>query len=401
MRIVVACIAACGLATVCCFVFLGYDNFDLIGHWRICKYALLGIDPFPLIGKHAAIDAVGAIPKGFSTAPWSLVLGSVLYGAMLPIEVAKTYVLLLHGASIAVLAYIVHSRRERWGLQRTDVTIALLLVAVHFSLMYSIRYGNTGGVLCLFLIQAMLVADDHPWLAGVLVAFAMTKPQIAVPICGVMLLNGKFRTIALAAAIDLVSWGCASALTGTSPLGLLSEMGQYGVTSVRQYLGLLSPLRFFHVSPSVILAANVAIGVVFTVVLWLRVRSSSCRFKELMSYVPACAASVFWIYKNGTDFLILCLCAFFFYYLFAHVEQTRGRLTIALLGMLFMETSKVIVGVITYTRGRNLLLVDGSKSAEGLIVMLLAAYLVVRWTKVVREPSRLAEPPAQGAIEAS
>ncbi|MDO4797000.1 MAG: hypothetical protein Q4A01_03165 [Coriobacteriales bacterium] len=384
MRVVVACIVACGLATIYCFVVLGYDSWDLAGHWRICKYSLMGIDPFPLIGKPAAIEAVGAIPKGFSTAPWSLVLGSALYGAMLPMEVARVYVVALHVVALAVLAYIVHSRRARWGLQRADATLALLLVVVHFSLMYSLRYGNTGGALCIFLIQAMLIADDHPWLAGILVAFAMTKPQIAVPICGVMLLNGKFRTIALAAAIDLVSWGCASVLTGTPALGLLSEMGQYGVMVNKQYLGLLSPLHFAGVAPSTILAANVGIGVVFTVALWLLVRSRPCRFKGLLTYVPACAASVVWIYKNGTDFLILCVCAFFFYYLFAHVERTPARSLVALLGMVLMETSRILVGVFTYTHARDLFMVDVIKSVEGFAVLAFVAYLVIRWTRVAR-----------------
>lgn len=396
---VALCIALCGTGAAFCFVILSRGPIpDFIGHWRMCKYTLMGIDPFPLIGAAPAIEEVGEIPRGFSNAPWSLLLGGILYGVMLPLDAARIYVTLLHFAALAALSVVVYRKRDVWGLERFDVIAGMLLVMVHFSFMYSISCGNSGAILCIFLMISILVVDDHPWIAGVLVAFAMTKPQIAVPICGVMVLNRKFRTIALAAVISLVSWAGASALTGTAPLELLAEMGRYGVMSDKQYLGLLSPLRFFGASPSVILVANVAIGVTFTVVLWWLIKRSACRFGIVMGYVPACAASVFWIYKNGTDFLILSICAFFFCLLFLHEERTPVRLAVALAGMLFMEASRFLVAYVSYTYRTDYLLMDASKGIEGLFVLLLTGYLVLRWIKTTSPPATPRVTPAQHGV---
>lgn len=379
-RVLVGVLVACGLAVLACFLYLGYSNYDLNGHWRICRYALMGIDPFPLIGQKPAVPHIGRIVAGFSTAPWSLMLGAVLYGAFLPLELAKVYVLLLHVVVYAALvAVVVRTARTTRALTRTDCKVAAALVLVHFSLMYSVRYGNTGAILCMMLLICVLVVGEHPWAAGVLVALAMTKPQMAAPICLVMLLNGHVRTIVLAAVIDLASWALASAATGTGFMDLLREMGTYGVMMPKQYLGLLSVARYAGVPVGVVLGLNVVVGLGFTLLMWARIKRSSCRFRSYLSYVPAFAASVVWIYKNGTDYLILCGCAFVLYYLYAHYERVRGPELMALAGMAYLEIGRVITSVLLALFKENAPARDLSKGLDGLLVLLITAYGISRW----------------------
>lgn len=377
MGLLILCILLCiGL-----YFYLGYSGYDIKGHWKICVYALNGYDPFPLIGEKAVLEWVGKIPAKFSTVPWACVFGSVFYGGFLPLEYAEIYLWVLHFIFWALTGITVFLR-YRGKMENRVLWLFVLLIAAQFSFMYSLRFGNMGGIVCCMLIMSICLADKRPWLAGILLGFAMMKPQIAAIVCLVYLLNRKWKPLFLAAGIDIAGWIATGILTDTGIVTLLKETFSSGTASGEQYLGLLSFLLSFGWEKSLILILNVIIGIGYTLVLWLYLKKS-CALEEnaLILYAPACIASTFWIYKNGTDYLILAFAAAFFVLLGIREQVSKRDFWICVLGTAYLEMSRcaVYLGVVLLEEtswGRNLV-----KSIDGFILGIVGVILCRLWVK--------------------
>lgn len=375
------CIFTC---TVLYFI-LGYTAYDLKGHWRICKYTLLGENPFVLIGKKALMDSVGKIPKGFSTVPWSCVFGCVFYGGFLDLEAAKKYIWLLHFAAYLATAVVVY-RRLGSAYSNKVILLLMLLVGGHFSFMYSLRFGNAGAIICCLIVMSICMIDDYPWIAGILMGFAMMKPQIAMIVCFAYLLNRKWIPLLAAAAIDISGWICTSMVTHTSPLGLLKGTFSKGTVSDLQYLGLLSFLQNYGMDRNVVLLLNVFIGILFTYVLWYYLKKH-CKVPKdaLILYAPSCAASTFWVYKNGTDYLILAFVAAFFVVMIMEKEMEKYDFAWSFLSVIFLEMSRCAVYFGILAGGKSDTVRNTMKSIDGLLIAFVTIVLCVLWGKYERK----------------
>lgn len=370
------CIATC---TGLYFLLGGYSAYDINGHWKICTYALRGYDPFKLIGQKAVLDSVGKIPTKFATVPWNCIFGGIFYGSFLSLEHARIYIWVLHFV-IYIITVITLWRKYESRVDKKILFACALVILAQFSFMYSIHYGNAGGIICCLIIIAVCIMDEHPWLSGVCMGLAMMKPQIAAIVCVVFLLNRRWKPIILAAVIDITGWIVTAVHTGTGILELLSEMFSSGTASDKQYLGLLSIVQYVGVSRSWVILLNVLLGVVYTIGLWWYLKNkSNCGDNAVILYAPACIASTFWIYKNGTDYLILALAAFFFVFLCTD-ERIIGRhflMSLFGLGYLLMSRCAVYVGVIVSEDtvwGR-----DMCKSIDGLFLAIIGIVLCRLW----------------------
>lgn len=363
-----AVVFACLVVCVILYFYMGYSAYDVKGHWRICRYTLLGYDPFPLIGKKAILDSVGRIPKGFSTVPWSCTLGNVFYGGFLPVTLAKIYIWVLHFVVYGVTAVVIWRKFGAY-LKRKELLLLVLLIGAHFSFMYSLRFGNAGAIICCLIILSICIVDTHPWLSGICIGLAMTKPQIAAIICLVYLLNWKWKPLVIGAVMDLAGWAATGIITKTSPFLLLKETFSSGTASDKQYLGLLSVMQAFGWNKTVILILNVMIGILYTILLWRylkkRVQPEACRW---LLYAPACIASTFWIYKNGTDYLILVYAAACFLILCLKQELKRKDFWIALFSMGYLQMSRCLVYAGVLLVGETSWGRDLFKSIDGLLL---------------------------------
>lgn len=200
--------------------------------------------------------------------------------------------------------------------------------------------------------------------------------------CLVYLLNRKWKPLFLAAGIDIAGWIATGILTDTGIVTLLKETFSSGTASGEQYLGLLSFLLSFGWEKSLILILNVIIGIGYTLVLWLYLKKS-CALEEnaLILYAPACIASTFWIYKNGTDYLILAFAAAFFVLLGIREQVSKRDFWICVLGTAYLEMSRcaVYLGVVLLEEtswGRNLV-----KSIDGFILGIVGVILCRLWVK--------------------
>lgn len=373
--LLVLCIASC----IILYFYLGYTGFDLKGHWRISRYTLLGYDPFPLIGQHTLLKSVGRIPKGFSTVPWCCVFGSIFYGAFLPVEIAQIYIWVLHFVIYAVTATVIY-RKFRRQFSGRFILLLILLIGGHFSFMYSLRYGNAGAIICCLGILAICLTDSNPWIAGICMGFAMMKPQISMIICLVWLLNRKWKPLFTAAAIDILGWITTAVITGTSPLILLKETLSSGTASAKQYLGMFSFLQLAGINSTVVLLLNMIVGIIFTAAgcLYLR-KKCHASDNSLVLYVPACAASTFWMYKNGTDYLILVFVAAFFLYLCLEKGLSTKDLLLSVFCLLYLEMSRCAVYFVIVLGQKSVAVRNLSKSFDGILIAVITVIFLHLW----------------------
>lgn len=378
-RLIAGLLMLCILMCIVFYFYLGYSGYDIKGHWRISRYTLLGYDPFPLIGKGALLDSVGKIPSGFATVPWCCVMGTAFYGAFLPLEQAKIYLWVLHCIAYIVTGAVVCRKfREKFSSQL--LLLFLLLIGGHFSFMYSLRYGNSGAILCCLCILAICLTDSNPWIAGICMGFAMTKPQISMIICLVWLLNRKWKPLITAAVIDIAGWAASSAITGTSPLVLLKETFSSGTVSPKQYLGLLGFLQSFGVNSTLILMENMLIGILFTVGGWIYLKKKcGAEADSLILYAPACAASTFWMYKNGTDYLILAFVAAFFIWLCLEKKISTKHFVLSAGCVFYLEMSRCAVYFLIMVGGKTAAIRNMAKSADGFLIAVAAMILCRFW----------------------
>lgn len=376
-RLLLALFALCAVVCLGVVCILGFSFFDLVGHWRICRYTLAGINPYEMIGR---TGPYGEIPPGFSTVPWSCFLGSAFYGGFLPLKHVWIYSISLHllaaGATSVALC-----RAAGPLLKNREWFPAALAVFVHFSYAYSLAMGNAGGILCCLLMLSILLAGKRPWLSGLLLALAMVKPQVTAVVCVIYLLNRRWKPLFFAAAIDIAGWAVTCLLTKTDPSTLLLQTFSSGTASDGQYLGLLSALRFLGTDSSLILLMNMALGLAYAVGGWLYLRRhSGLSAGSPALYLPACVASTFWMYKNGTDYSILSFCVFLFLLLVLNTSTDRKDFWLSYLCIAYGMLSRcwVYLGITLFD---SLLLRDLFKSADGLLLALMGLVFCRMWIK--------------------
>lgn len=374
----------CAAASAAAYLYLGgYIAYDLRGHWALCAYTLRGVDPLPLIGGPAALPEIGAIPAGFSTMPWAAVPSNVFYAGFLPLQAASRYIWCLHPAAALVTAWTL-LRALRGRTDRLTLAAAALAPAAHFSMWYSLHFGNAGGVIACLLVTAVLLVDAHPILAGLLIGLSMTKPQVSAVICLAFLLNRKYKTLLTGAALSVAGWAAMSLLTGTGPAALVREALNAGVASDGQYLGLFSGLAFLGVPRLLVLLLSALAGMAYAVLLGLRVRRTvpgDTPEARALSYVPAFVASVFWFYKNGTDYAALALPAILLILLWGAERLSRRDAALALALIAFFEMSRLLASFgMTFFASDSL---PGHlvKTAEGLLAMAAGLLTLRLWEK--------------------
>ncbi len=380
--LIAALMLCLGVCILLYFYLNGYTKWDITGHWRICKYAIEGYNPYMLIGQPAAVESIGKIPEAFSTVPWSCIFGSVFYAGFLPLEAAYVYIYVMHFVALAALL-IVFYKKFKDDFTTKHLIVMMLIPLVHFSFMYSLHFGNAGGIICSLLMIAFLISEKHPYIAGILLGFAMMKPQISAIICLVYLLNKQFKTLFTAAGIVVAGWAATCIATSTNPVDLLIQTLNSGTAASTQYLGLLNNLKYFNVDSKIILLINVAIGCVYTIGLYFYLKKHSVTGAgSYFVYVPACIASTFWIYKNGTDYMIIAFAALFFCLLCMNKELSIVEYLISIFSIGWLEMGRCAVYLgITLVEEENYFVRDLFKSAEGLVIALIGIYLCVLWVK--------------------
>ncbi len=373
----------CTVVNILLYIYLGgYSGLDLRGHWSICAHTLRGINPYTLIGEETFVDGLTDIPLGFSVVPWGCLLGNAFYGGFLSVTAAAVYNAVLHFLFLVAAVMVVKKCFSEYFKSKKQLILSLLILISHFSFMYSIYFGNAGGIICCMLIMSILLSENHPIPSALLLAVSMSKPQIAAIICIVFLLNKKFTVLGIAAAIDIAAWIGMGFLTDTNIIELLLQTFSSGTASDAQYLGLFSVLQYIGIPKMAVLAANVLFGVSYTVIMRLYLKSKGHeKGNSFVLYVPACIASVFWIYKNGTDYMILSFAVIFFVLMILKNNMNFKDTILSVLCIGYLQMSRCAVYLCIVLSKRHPLYTDLAKSMDGLIIGIIGVIFCVLWTK--------------------
>ncbi|MBR2215388.1 MAG: DUF2029 domain-containing protein [Selenomonadaceae bacterium] len=301
-----------------------YWLYDLFGHWALGGYALHGIDPFPQIGAEIALlPEVGKIPAEWGATPWGLLLGQLFYPSYLSFETAKVYFVLLNITCLLCFLYVLHS--VVIDISTVDKFLGynvLILAAVNDVYWEAMYTGNCGGMICVFLIMACLLNLRYPILSGILLGFAMVKPQTALLFCLAMLLAGRWKTLLTTSVMVIASWAFVALQVDTGFLELLSEFLTTNIGGGRAYPGIMEPFRV-HYPQLNVMPLSILFGVLFV---WLMWRNRKGQTLYLYPLSLAAIATAFWCYTWLLERTILLLPAIVSLYFSTLEHSEREKL---------------------------------------------------------------------------
>lgn len=350
---------------------------DFLGQWKLCAYNLRGVDPYPLIGaKIPAIEELGIIPANWGTTPYGLLLGNLFYAgflamntaALIPstpltigkdltayreinssLEPAEIYFIALNVIILLAMAIIIFQTLKNLSL-KLAFTSALLAIFSSAILIPLENTGNASGTICCLLILICLLQENYPKLSGILLAFAMVKPQLALIFCLPLLLMRRFKIIFIAAAIDIAAWLIVSFMTKTSPIVLLTEFLSTGAGGSKSYAGIFT--LFTASDHNLAMLLSMVAGIIYVCIGYKFL--SDCKISAF-KFFPACIAATFWCYSFYNDFYILILPAIVCVYVMIESKEISIPFCSALfmtfgifLWMLFIAKLDEILGVVDW-----------------------------------------------------
>ena len=302
---------------------------DFLGQWKLCAYTLRGVNPYTLIGVEVpAIEELGIIPANWGTTPYGLLLGNLFYAGFLAmatatlipstpysinkdltayreinsaLEPAEIYFIALNVIVLSATAIIIFQTFKNFS-RKFAWTSALLSIFSFAMLIPLIDTGNVSGIICCMLILICLLQENYPKLSGILLAFAMVKPQLALIFCLTLLLMRRFKILFIAAAIDIAAWLIVSFMVNTSPITLLTEFLATGAGGNKSYAGIFTLFTAFDHNLAMLL--SMAAGIIYVCIGHKLL--SDCKISAF-KFLPACIAATFWCYSFYNDFYILIL----------------------------------------------------------------------------------------------
>lgn len=279
---------------------MGQTFYDLYGQSRLCLFANHGFNPYKFIGTEIEpVKNFGMIPKFWGTTPWGLLLGNVFYPGTTSFYVSKIIFSLISTFILLCTSVCIFFRVKKISLS--------LAIFIFFFLVFDTNYahaclsGNAGGMISCLLLMAFVFVESKPFMSGVLIAFAMVKPQIAIPICLVFLLYKKFYPIFVAAIIDVIAVVWVSVRVNISPVDLFMDFLKLKTGGPGHFDGIFTLLSFYVENRTVALLLSMVFGMLFLLVTY-RYLVGKLFYK---AYSITCIISVIWCYAFDNDYAVL------------------------------------------------------------------------------------------------
>lgn len=374
-------------------IFDGLYLWDARLRWQECAYVLHGLNPFDVMHSRApAIDSIGWLDASLGgTVPWAYVLGNLINPGFLPYRAMCVYLLALDfaaplAASVCMGRFLL---RQRYAADRYTAVLASLLVFAPSMWANAVLFGNQSGVVCCCVMLSMCLLDKNETLAGLLLAVAMCKPQIAFVFLFPLLCRRRWKAIGAASGTVLGAWLLAAILTESSPLSMLSDIMTQGLSYSTSYYGLFNFLLGFGASTRLVLLLDVAAGgaVLAGTAAWLFRRGLDDDW--LTWYAAAAVVSVLWFYKQNHDYIILALPAIAIFCMRRVPRPAWCSITILLIDVIAFAVPKGCTAVFGLTKDA---VTPWAKLAETLAI-LASLYYVLRAAVERAESLRAAAEP--------
>ena len=303
---------------------------DVARYWVMCQYVTAGENPYP-ITRRILLEEVGPAdklkarmvlipqPKSPETlalvieslgppeatyAPSSLGMLTVLLGWLPTEKAAVLWWIALEAAAHVAFAWLLSGwLAAPCRLSRATNAAAIAALMLAFSpFAASVRSAQFSvvGALCILVATR---PKTPSWLAGLALAIGLTKPTTAIPFVLWELARGRWRSVAVAAAIHLVLMALVCLLIKADPVAVhrdwmaITPYFMAGMYSVQEAVEILH----LHGTPqATALQVGVLFGIVVVCVVGRRTGwAAGCAF--------LCAANLVWVYHRSYDFVTLLL----------------------------------------------------------------------------------------------
>lgn len=285
---------------------------DFRARWQESAYLFRGINPFDALTGKVFIDEIGVIDPDMVTVPWAWIWGSIISPGFLKYEYAKIWGIFFFFFSAFLTSCVCYQyigRTFEWkeGDEKAKWCIlSFFVVFSQYCWVWSFMCGNHGALACCFIVIAVCIYKDHPYLAGIIMTFGMIKPQVAALFFITFLILKQFRVVITAIICELATMAVLWGITGAGLFQLLGQTAGVGTNLNGVFYGLFNMLKYFDVSTTWILVLDIVVGVGYLVIHTLLTRKYAGE-NDLYIFVGAAIASTFWFYKQSHDYVILII----------------------------------------------------------------------------------------------
>jgi hypothetical protein len=369
---------ACGYGMLMAFV--GLVGFVVMGRkhdivFRLAENRLFirGIDPLQVIATCHPLCNGQYLRADSGQMPWAYPIGLLLVP---PIErpFSLAWFFLLNVAAIASLVWWQH--RPLGGSKLWSGMTGFWICAC-FPLTLTLFYGNYALIATALIAMSMFgVLNKDAVAPGILLGLATVKPHLALPFFLVLLMAGRWKALASAVAVPLISSVIFTLVTGVNAVDSTRNMVHRAGQTFGHHVhfGFLDPLRVplgWSPSATTTISAGIAVALLFGVLFRLR---SKADFVISASGAAAVTAAI-WSYHRRYDFVVLVIlyAAARHYGLFHVVHQWQS----AVLAL-------AILPVLLPTRERDWFRFGSTLYICSCIVWMLAAYVICSPTRKLR-----------------
>lgn len=286
-------------------IYVGEFQFqDFHARWQECAYLLRGISPFDVLAGSSIIPDIGPIDPDMVTVPWAWVWGQVINPGFLPYHIAKIWgiiaYILICGITITLISLYLN---KRYGIKWAVLGGMFLLT--QYNLGWSFLCGNHGALACCFIIQAMIIYKKRPYIAGILLAFSMIKPQVALPFVLTFLILREYKTIAVLACSEIVTLVYIWEKLHVGLIELLHRTSDVGTNLEGVFFGLFDLLKYVGIDTGVILMLDFIVAIV--VYAFITKKMWKTDVSDFSVFLGSVISSTFWFYKQPHDWVILAV----------------------------------------------------------------------------------------------
>ena len=293
---------------------------DLKGQRIVCAYTLNGFDAYSFRGiETEAAPGLGVVGDGFHATPWGSLLGNVFYSGFLPsFEQSKIYYFIVSFIMLLMASYFFSREFEK--ISKEFMLIAFFVSITSLDFLVSVHMGNAGCDICALILISWAVCDEHPYISGILMGFAMIKPQTALLFCLTMLFMKKFIPLIVAAVIDIAAWLCTSILVNKGMFELLKEFFMSPDSQAMPHAGIFSLLSE---NQYIAMIMSMILGIAFVLMI---LKFLPKKVPDYFKIYPACIATNFWCYMNITEGYVLILPTVICLWIMANSQRKLERL---------------------------------------------------------------------------
>lgn len=285
------------------------EFYDYKEHWKASAYILNGIDPFTAV-RSASVPEIGQMMENFISVPWSYLMSTIMAPGFLPYNIAQIYGMVFFIALVVFDIICLNKIFEKVFNNHSPLWIGIFILAMPKLAAVWIQ-GNNAIMVSSFLIYMFyFVIDNKDFIAGVFLAFAMVKPQVALIFCIPLLFQKRFKTIFSAAAIVLVFWAITLVILQQNPIESISltlerGMNQEGDT---RYAGIMSFLTLYGIPRGTAMKMSMIVGIVIELIaivfLMRRRKTESTEFNIYIMFAATSIISSLWMYSSPGDYVV-------------------------------------------------------------------------------------------------